>query len=44
MLEFGKPDLVLAFPGGRGTKDMTTKAEAAGIPVVYVGEAVEGKA
>jgi len=28
-----KPDLVIAFPGGIGTKDMTHKAEAAGVPV-----------
>jgi hypothetical protein len=34
MLAEGKPDLVLAFPGGRGTADMVRKAEAAGVPVV----------
>lgn len=28
-----KPDLVLAFPGGRGTADMVQRAEAAGIQV-----------
>jgi hypothetical protein len=28
-----KPDLVLAFPGGRGTADMVRRAEAAGIRV-----------
>lgn len=33
MIAEGKPDLVLAFPGGRGTADMIRKAEAAGIPV-----------
>lgn len=27
-------NLVLAFPGGRGTADMRARAEAAGIPVV----------
>lgn len=27
------PDLVLAFPGGRGTADMVSKAKAAGVPV-----------
>lgn len=36
MLVEGKPDLVVAFPGGRGTADMTRRAEAAGIPVIYV--------
>jgi predicted Rossmann-fold nucleotide-binding protein len=33
MLAEGKPDLVLAFPGGRGTMDMVLRAEAAGVPV-----------
>ncbi len=33
MLERGKPDLVIAFPGGRGTADMIAKAEAAAVPV-----------
>jgi len=33
MLEEGKPDLVVAFPGGRGTADMVRRAEAAGVPV-----------
>jgi ABC-type Fe3+-hydroxamate transport system substrate-binding protein len=36
MIEEGKPDLVVAFPGGRGTADMVAKAEAAGIPVQRV--------
>jgi hypothetical protein len=34
MLDEGKPDVVLAFPGGRGTADMVMRAEGAGIPVV----------
>jgi len=34
MLTEGKPDLVIAFPGGRGTADMVERAEAAGIPVI----------
>ncbi len=34
MLEEGKPDLVVAFPGGRGTADMVRQARAAGVPVV----------
>lgn len=33
MLADGKPDLVLAFPGGRGTADMVKKARAAGVEV-----------
>ena len=30
------PDLVVAFPGGRGTADMVRQAKAAGIQVVEV--------
>jgi hypothetical protein len=33
MLYEGRPELVVAFPGGRGTRDMTTKATVAGIPI-----------
>lgn len=33
MLIEGKPDLVVAFPGGRGTADMVRRARAAGIEV-----------
>lgn len=36
MLDEGKPDLVLAFPGGRGTADMVKRARAAGVRVVEV--------
>lgn len=36
MLDHGKPDLVLAFPGGRGTADMVRRARAAGVNVVEV--------
>jgi hypothetical protein len=36
MLKEGKPDLVVAFPGGPGTLDMTRRAERAFVPVVYV--------
>ncbi len=36
MLREGKPDLVLAFPGGRGTADMVRRAEKAGVQVVAV--------
>lgn len=37
MLEWG-PDLVLAFPGGRGTADMIRRAEAAGVAVRRIAE------
>lgn len=33
MLAEGKPDVVVAFPGGRGTEDMVARARAAGVPV-----------
>lgn len=33
MLDEGRPDGVVAFPGGRGTKDMTQQAQAAGVKV-----------
>lgn len=36
MLEEGKPDLVIAFPGGAGTRDMVRKARKAGIDVVEI--------
>ncbi len=36
MLAEGKPDYVLAFPGGRGTEDMVSKAKAAKVPVIRV--------
>jgi hypothetical protein len=36
MLDIGKPDLVVAFPGGKGTKDMVRRATRAGIPVIEV--------
>lgn len=36
MIDEGRPDLVIAFPGGRGTADMVRRAEAAGIRVIKV--------
>ena len=36
MLDEGKPDLVLAFPGGRGTADMIRRAKRANVPVKQV--------
>lgn len=34
MVDDFKPDLVVAFPGGRGTADMVRRAKAAGIKVM----------
>jgi len=36
MLDEGKPDLVVAFPGGRGTADMVARARSAGVLVIEV--------
>ena len=36
MLKSIQPDIVFAFPGARGTRDMVERAEAAGIEVVHV--------
>lgn len=36
MLIEGKPDLVVAFPGGEGTKNMVTQAKAAKVKVIEV--------
>ena len=36
MLAEGKPDLVVAFPGGRGTADMVSKARAAKVEVMEI--------
>jgi len=33
MLDEGRPDLVVAFPGGTGTADMVARAERAGVTV-----------
>lgn len=37
MLDEGKPDVVVALPGGRGTADMIRRAEKAGVEVIRVG-------
>lgn len=37
MLDEGKPDLVVAFPGGRGTTDMVRKSVKASVDVHLVG-------
>jgi len=34
MLDEGKPELVVSFPGGRGTADMVRRVRAAGIEVI----------
>jgi hypothetical protein len=34
MLRQGRPDQVVAFPGGKGTAHMVKLAQAAGVPVV----------
>jgi hypothetical protein len=36
MLDVGKPDLVVVFPGGRGTADCVRQARAAGVQVIEV--------
>lgn len=36
MLDEGKPDLVVAFSGGKGTADMIRRAEKAGVEVVKI--------
>jgi hypothetical protein len=36
MLRLGRPDVVVAFPGGRGTADMVRRARAAGVKVIEV--------
>jgi hypothetical protein len=36
MLAEGKPEMVLAFPGGRGTANMVKQARSAGVSVCEV--------
>lgn len=36
MLEEGNPDLVVAFPGGRGTKNMIQQAKKYGVPIIEI--------
>lgn len=36
MLDEGKPDVVIAFPGGTGTRDMIRRARTAGVEVIEV--------
>lgn len=39
MLEEGKPEMAVEFPGGRGTADMRLRLQKAGVPVVKFTEA-----
>lgn len=43
MLREGKPDLVMAFPGGSGTADMIRKAMAAGVRVYMPADPAEAE-
>lgn len=36
MIDEGKPDLVVAFPGGKGTADMVARSRNAGIEIIEV--------
>ncbi|MEI6212357.1 MAG: DUF2493 domain-containing protein [bacterium] len=38
MLVMEKPDLVVAFPGDKGTADMTAQALSSGVPVMQITE------
>ena len=41
MLEEGKPDLVVAFPGGNGTANMVDQARKAGVRVLEIKTAIQ---
>lgn len=36
MIDEGKPNLCIAFKGGKGTSDMVARAESVGIPVIRI--------
>lgn len=36
MLDEGRPDMVIAFPGDTGTADMVRRAKSAGVPVKVI--------
>jgi len=38
MLRHGKPDVVVAFPGGRGTANMVNISKRAGVKVIEISE------
>jgi hypothetical protein len=44
MLREAKPDLVVAFPGGRGTAHMVRIAEEAGVKVIHAEDGIEPRA
>lgn len=44
MLDSERPDFVIAFPGGRGTADMVSRATSAGVEVILASRRVSGKA
>ncbi|MBV8106061.1 MAG: DUF2493 domain-containing protein [Hyphomicrobiales bacterium] len=37
MIALALPELVIAFPGGRGTADMVERAKAAGVEIIETG-------
>lgn len=39
MLVKGNPDVVVAFPGGKGTNDMVSQARQANVRVIQIGRA-----
>lgn len=39
MLQEGRPDLVIAFPGGKGTANMVALARKFGVEVIQIAEA-----
>lgn len=43
MIDEGRPELVVAFPGGRGTADMVKRAKAANIKVIEVARPPEAR-
>lgn len=43
MLDEGKPDLVVAFPGGGGTADMVRRAKKVGVEVLEIASFVLSK-
>lgn len=38
MLDEGKPHMLVAFPGGRGTADMVSRAKKAGVTILEIQE------
>jgi hypothetical protein len=43
MIEHGKPDLVVAFPGGRGTENMIAQAATAELVIVTPAQGTEAQ-